>query len=60
MANKKKFVDPNAPVVEKEKFCRHIKENFLIIKNKEFNTDHIPWGFNWLLGYCEQSAQFTN
>lgn len=59
--NKKKFIDPNQPIVVKEKLpSRHKKENFKIIKNNLWNIDPAPWGYNYLLGYCEQSSNFMN
>ena len=58
MPNKKK--DINAPVKPKPECTRFHKENFQIIKNNQFNVNNIPWGFNWVLGYCEKSAQFLN
>lgn len=42
----------------KNKNSRFKKEGFQIVKNGVFNTYFIPWGFNWVLGYCEQSSNF--
>ena len=59
--NKKKFVDPTLPVVVKVKpISRHRKDNFKIIKNHFWNSESAPWGYNYLLGYCEQSSNFAN
>jgi len=57
----KRVKDSTIPVIKKEKsVSRHRKENWPIIKHGFVNTDPAPWGFNWLLGYCEQSNNFTD
>ena len=56
--NKKKFIDPTLPPKEKPQ-SRHKKSDWKTSKNGYWNTDPAPWGFNCLLGYCEQSQQFN-
>lgn len=35
---------------------RFKKDGFEIFKNGLFNLEAAPWGFNWFLGYCEQTS----
>jgi hypothetical protein len=40
---------------------RSIKNNYPIFKDGCFNIeDRAPWGFNYLLGYCEQPNNFKD
>lgn len=52
------------PKQRKEKISatrsRSLKNNFPIFKNGLFNCEPTPWGFNWLLGYCERPNNFCN
>jgi len=46
---------------EKREKCnrnRNRKDNFPMFQDGVFNCTPAPWGFNWFLGYCEQSNNF--
>ena len=46
--------------VQKSKRSRSLKDNYPVFKNGFFNIeDKTPWGFNWVLGYCEQPVNFV-
>jgi hypothetical protein len=34
---------------------RFLKNNFEIMKNHIFNLERPPYGYNYILGYCEQA-----
>lgn len=38
---------------------RSLKSGFQVIKNHMFNLEAPPWGYNSLLGYCEQPQTFA-
>lgn len=37
---------------------RNQKSQFQIFVNGFFNMKSVPWGYNYVLGYCEQSNNF--
>jgi hypothetical protein len=37
---------------------RFKKQGFQCIKDGILNIEFIPWGYNWVLGYCEHSSNF--
>jgi hypothetical protein len=38
---------------------RNRKDQYRMFVDGVFNCDAIPWGFNYHLGYCEKSNNFT-
>ena len=39
---------------------RNKKNDFPMFVDGTFNCEPAPWGFNYYLGYCEQSNNFDN
>jgi hypothetical protein len=66
----KSMTDHSKPVTDKEVYIerreeresinknRNKKEGFPLFKDGIFNCDPAPWGFNYMLGYCESSNNF--
>lgn len=55
----KQVKDPTLVKEPKEKTrCRHQKDNWPVYLDGFFNASPCPWGYNWILGYCERSNNF--